>query len=288
MSDARHFRTDQAINPYYSDSPLNPEKAQEEHQAIQYAFRQAGISVIPVVSPETSQDGVYTANWALVRGSTAILARLPDVRKSEESYARQLLEAHGLTVVSVPDGLHFSGQGDALACGNYLFCGKGYRSDEAAQKFAADTLGYTRIQLQALPQRDSFGKPLINPVSGWADSFFYDIDLAISIIRAPEIDSASQAVTPGIVAYCPDALTKESAEKIEALPDIDTIHVSLYEAQQKFACNLVSTGETVIMGDGALELKGNLEAHGLTVVTPHIEELAKGGGYVRCTSLTLA
>ena len=29
----------------------------------------------------------------------------------------------------------------------------------------------------------------------------------------------------------------------------------------------------------------DVESAGLSVITPHVDELAKGGGYIRCTSL---
>lgn len=284
MSDALNFSAEQAINPYYFDSHTDTMLAQAEHDSIRSALEAAGVVVVTTPSPKESQDGVYTANWALVRGDKAVPARLPNVRKAEEAYARKALQDLGKELVEVPEGLRFSGQGDALACGDFLFCGKGYRSDEAAQAFAADALGYTRIQLQTIPQLDEAGKPVINAISGWEDSFFYDIDLALSIIRHPEGDQ------PGLIAYCPDAFTEESRVKIAGLVEngaIATIEVSLDEAERAFACNLVSTGETVVMGDGAPEFKATLEAHGLTVVTPHIQELSKGGGYIRCTTLTL-
>lgn len=281
MSDALNFSAEQAINPYYFDSHTDVSAAQTEHDSIRLALQAAGVDVITTPSPSDSQDGVYTANWALVRGDKAILSRLPDVRKAEEACARAALQRLGKTIIEPPEGLRFSGQGDALACGNYLFCGMGYRSDEAAQQFAAQTLGFTRIQLQTIPQLDEQGEPVINAVSGWADSFFYDIDLALSIIRHPE------GKNRGLIAYCPEAFTPESQERINAIDDIDFIKVSLDEAERAFACNLVSTGETVIMGDTAPELKANLEAHGLTVITPHIQELSKGGGYIRCTTLSL-
>lgn len=284
MSDALNFSAEQAINPYYFDSHTDVSAAQLEHDSIRTALESAGVNVVRVTSPVESQDGVYTANWALVRGDVAILARLPNVRKAEEAYARKVLADLGKAIIEVPEGLRFSGQGDALACGDYLFCGSGYRSDVAAQKFAADTLGYTRIQLQTVPQLDEVGQPVVNAVSGWEDSFFYDIDLALSVIRHPENN------TPGIIAYCPEAFTEESRAKIEELKVagvIIPITVSLDEAERAFACNLVSTGETVVMGDGAPELKANLESHGLKVLTPHIRELSKGGGYIRCTTLTI-
>lgn len=284
MSDALNFSAEQAINPYYFDSHTDTSAAQQEHDSIRNALESAGVNVVTTTSPSDSQDGVYTANWALVRGNIAIPARLPNVRKAEEAHARAVLRDLGKELVEVPEGLRFSGQGDALACGDLLFCGKGYRSDEAAQKFAADTLGYTRIQLQTIPQLDEAGQPIINAISGWEDSFFYDIDLALSIIRHPSGD------TPGLIAYCPEAFTEESRMTLEELQKtgtIEAITVSLEEAEQAFACNLVSTGETVVMGDGAPNLKSELETRGLTVLTPHIRELSKGGGYIRCTTLTL-
>jgi N-dimethylarginine dimethylaminohydrolase len=281
MSDAQHFSAEQAINPYYDDQNVDLSKAVSEHHFITQALSAAGITIAAVPSPIDSQDGVYTANWALVRGDTAILARLPDVRKAEEEYARQVLEQLGKTVIDVPKGLKFSGQGDALACGNFLFCGQGYRSDEKAQAFAAKKLGYERIQLQTVPELDDDGVPMNNAISGWADSFFYDIDLALSIIKAPKADEK------GLIAYCPEAFTPESQKILAEFEGVEKIRVSLEEATRAFACNLVSTGETVIMSAHAPKLKQSLESHGLKVLTPEVAELAKGGGYIRCTTLTI-
>jgi N-dimethylarginine dimethylaminohydrolase len=68
---------------------------------------------------------------------------------------------------------------------------------------------------------------------------------------------------------------------------MNKIEVSLAEATTGFACNLVSTGETVIMSAHAPEFQANIEAHGLHTITPDVTELGKGGGYIRCTTLTL-
>lgn len=281
MSGADYFANDQPINPYYHDESIDVQAATAEHNAIKTALQSAGVMVKSVAPPSTSQDGVYTANWALVRGDKAVLARLPNARKAEEDWAEQALQDLGKTVVRVPEDWRFSGQGDALPCGNYLFCGSNYRSDEAAQDFAARTLGYERIQLQAIPQLDETGQPKINASSGWPDSFYYDIDLALAIIKPPV------AGEKGVIAYCPEAFTPESRAKLEALDTIEKIIVSEQEAREAFACNLVSTGKTVVMSATAPNLKAELENRGLTVITPVIKELAKGGGYIRCTTLTL-
>lgn len=281
MSDALHFSIDQPINPYYGNDSLNLAKATEEHHAIRDALEKAGVAVVTVPSPVNSQDGVYTANWAIVKGDIAVMARLPDVRKAEEAHAETILASLGKTIVKLPSNVKFSGQGDALQCGPYLFCGSGYRSDESAQKQAADALGLERIQLQTVPMRDTHGKPVINEISGWADSFFYDIDLALAIIRPPSDNRK------GLIAYCPEAFTPESQKMLAGFDAVDTILISLEEAQQAFAANLVSTGTCVVMSAHAPQLKAELEARGLTVYCPEVQELAKGGGYIRCTSLSL-
>ncbi len=286
MSDALNFSSTQAINPHYFDPNANPKLAQTEHDATKAALEEAGITVIQVPSPTDSQDGVYTANWALVRGNKAVLARLPNVRKAEEEYARAVLTELGKTVIDAPAEYRFSGQGDALACGDYLFCGNGYRSDIQAQEFAANELGYKRIQLRTIPQVNENGEQVVNAVSGWEDSFFYDIDLALSVLRAPTNKK------PGLIAYCPEAFDARSKEILANIStttngSIEAITIDYEEVVHAFAANLVSTGETVVMGSHAPNFAKKLTSLGFKVITPEISELLKGGGYIRCTSLAL-
>lgn len=281
MSDAQNFTNDKPINPYYHEESVDRTKATKEHKHIKSLLEEAGIEVISVPSPKGCQDGVYTANWGLVRDDKVVLSCLPNARKNEENYAKSIFEKLGKVVYEVPDGLKFSGQGDALPCGDLLFCGSGYRSNVEAQAFAADTLNLKRIQLQTIPQLNANGTPHINTSSGWPDSFFYDIDLALSIIKAPENDEK------GLIAYCPEAFTPESQAILATLNEVDKLEVSLYEAREAFACNLVSTGKTVIMSAHAPKLATELQELNITVLSPNITELAKGGGYIRCTTLTL-
>jgi N-dimethylarginine dimethylaminohydrolase len=272
MSGAEHFSVEE-LNPY-SDKSNQPDvsKAVNEHSSIKTALEQAGVTVVKVDAPEGCQDGVYTANWALVRGDTAVMASLPNMRQAEEPFAEEYLRAQGKKIIKAP--YRFSGQGDALPCGNYLFTGSQYRTDPRMHQFLADTLGYEVISLQTVPELDEAGNPMTNAVTGWPDSFFYDIDLAISILRED------------LIAWCPEAFTVESQEKLRALP-IRKIEVSFEEATKGFACNLLSTGETVVMSNHAPDFQAAIEAEGLLTITPDITELIKGGGFIRCTTLTL-
>ncbi|HET9174139.1 MAG TPA: arginine deiminase-related protein [Candidatus Saccharimonadales bacterium] len=273
MSGAAYFSDQYAINPYMDSSvAVQRDGATAELATIQADLESAGVTVTRVAEPENCQDGVYTANWGLVRGNTVVLSYLPNMRRAEQPHAEKILTDMGYETIKAP--YRFSGQGDALPCGNYLFCGSVYRTDPLMHDFLAEQLGYEVIGLQTIPAVDQNNQPIINSVSGWPDSFFYDIDLALSVL------------SPSLIAWCPGAFTPESQEKIRALP-LEKIEVSFTEATDGFACNLVSTGETVIMSARAPELKAAIEAKGLKTITPAITELAKGGGYIRCTTLTL-
>jgi N-dimethylarginine dimethylaminohydrolase len=282
MSGADYFDDSAAINPFMDKTvKIDREKAAAEHAAIREALQSIGVKVIQVTPPIDCQDGVYTANWALVRGDKAVMSTLPGARKGEEAYAEQILTDLGKQTFKVPDSLHFSGQGDALPCGNYLFAGSGYRTDAAAHQFVADTLGYEVITLEAVPQRNWLRRPVINKDSGWPDSFFYDIDLALSILRGPT------ETQKGLIAWCPEAFMPSSQQKLRDFDGVEKIEISIDEAKNAFACNLVSTGSGVVMSDHAPVFKAELVSRGFKVITPDITELLKGGGYIRCTTLTL-
>lgn len=275
MSGADYFDDGFAINAHMDATlQVDQPKAMAEHAAIRQAFEQAGIKVTKVDAPADCQDGVYAANWGLCRGNKVILSALPNKRQAETPYAEQILRNLGKEIVKVPDGLRFSGQGDALPCGNLLFIGSQYRTDQAVHQFVAEQLGFEVVGLQTIPLLNDHNQPVTNAITGWPDSFFYDLDLALAVI------------SPELIAWCPDAFLPDSRAKIAALP-LDKIEVSLEEAQRGFACNLVSTGETVIMSNHAPQLQAELEKRGLKTITPEVTELLKGGGFIRCTSLTL-
>ncbi len=280
MSDAGYFDST-GLNPLSDvDESTNLELARSEHQGIRDAMTLAGISVVQVEAPDDCPDGVYAANWGLCIDDAVVFSRLPRQREAEGSYVRQLfltdkrLRRQFNRLIDPP--YLFSGQGDALVCGDYIFCGQGYRTDPRMHGYLARIFPDKRVvSLQTVPLLDDDGSPVINPISGLADSYFYDLDLAFSILG------------PGIIAWCVDAFTPESQTVIRNLAGFKKIEVAYDEAVTRFACNLISTGETVVMSAGAPKFQAAIEAAGLKTVTPPVRELAKGGGYIRCVSLTL-
>jgi len=285
MSGADYFGDDDAINVLMDAKiPVDVEQAIQEHISIKLALEDAGITVKKIDAPQDCQDGVYTANWALIRHGKALMARLPNTRKPEEPYALQAVKDQGLEPLILPENVErFSGQGDALSCGDIVFTQSPFRTTTDAHPYLKDWLGFREvIDLQTKPARwFKFGPAKKNKVSGWPDSPTYDIDLAIAIIKWPENGQK------GLVAWCPQAFKWRSRRKLRAYDGVDKIEVSRKEALQAFALNLVSTGETVIMNSGAPVFEKALQARGLRTVALDLPELRKGGGSIRCSTLTL-
>ncbi len=287
MSGAEYMSNALAINPYmHSDEPFDVQKAVEQHTGIWRALEGIGIEVIKREAPKDCQDGIFTANEALLGldNQTMLMARLPKGREEETPYFDKIFRELNKKVVYLPNpDWFFSGQGDALRYGPYLLAGQKFRTEPGPEvhKFIADNLGYEVISLQAKALLNDGGSLNINEVTGLPNSEFYDIDYAVAPIRWP-----SDAQT-GLLVVCREALEPESITKLEALPNTEIIWAPYEEATGVSACNLVATGEAVVMNAGAPVLEQALRDHGLHVVTTVNDELKKNGGSVRCTTLTL-
>ncbi len=254
VSDAAHFWIDYEINPYmHTDVQPDPAAAAVEHEAIVAAHRQAGRRVEYIPSAPQCPDMVFTANAALVRGGRAVLGYPPPERKAEIPYFHEWLTHHGFDVIEAAHP--FSGQGDALACGDLLLAGYGQRTDRSIHTVLAKELGYEVVPLRTVSPR------------------WYDLDLAVAVIDTHTL------------AYCPQALDPPSRKRLHQL-GLELIEVDLDEAMQ-FALNLISDGVTVTMTNRAPGLAAVLRRRGLQVIELDTTELSKGGGGVRCTALTL-
>lgn len=272
MSGADYFDVSAEINSYmHTKEPVDHDQAKADFKNIRAAIEEAGIQVVKTDPPKNCHDGIFTANWGLSRGDTVVLSSLPPQRMPELETAEKVFNELGKKIIRPP--YRFSGQGDSLPAGNLLFCGSKYRTDPRMHEFLAHELGYEVLSLEAIPELDTNGDPVTNVATGWPDSFFYDLDLGICVIR------------PDLIAWYPGAWTPQSQEKIRAT-NIKKIEISQSEAMS-FACNLISTGETVVMTNHAPKLKAAFEAEGLTVLTVDVHELGKAGGFIRCTTLTL-
>lgn len=287
VSGAQYMSNDLPLNPYMNASEaFDTQLAMQQHAGIVASLRRIGVEVVQCDPPAGCQDGVFMANIGLLGSDnqTVLLAQLPEGRRDETPYYEKILEKLGKKVIHAPDPTwYLSGQGDALRYGPYLLAGQGFRTTPGPQShaFMQAALGYTVVSLQTVGLTNPDGTPSINLVTGLPNSEFYDIDYALAPIRWP---SNSQV---GILAVCKEAFTKESIEKILAIPNTEIIWVPYDEATNVSACNLVSTGNAVAMNAGAPVLEAALRERGLVVDTTLNDELKKNGGSVRCIGLTI-
>jgi N-dimethylarginine dimethylaminohydrolase len=285
MSSAEYFTDQFAINALMDSAiPVDSSKAITEHSCIKAALEGVGVEVVTVAAPVDLQDGVYTANWALVYKGNALLARLPSTRKDEEAYAEKYLKDLGIKTIKLPINVErFSGQGDSLVCGDIVFVQSPYRTTVDAHPYLESELGLTKIvALRTKPSRwFGIGPSKKNKITGWPDSPTYDLDLAVAVLKPP---SNSRK---GLIAWCPDVFTDASRKIMNNFDEVEKIEVSKDEAMKSYALNLVSTGSAVVMNDGAPIFKAAIESKGLSVTTLALPELKKGGGSIRCSTLNL-
>lgn len=219
MCSAEYFRIDYEINPYMNTA-VQPDLAGAiaEHRRIVDAHLTAGRKVEFIDADPACPDMTYTANAAVVRGDRAVLATLPRERAAETPHYREWLQAAGFEVAETR--YRFSGQGDALACGDLLLAAHGQRTDERAHRILARHLNYEIVSLRTTSSR------------------WYDLDLAVAVIHAGRT-----------LAYHPEALDTASLRRLRGL-GLDLIPVQAAEAA-RFALNLISDGRTVTMTSGA-------------------------------------
>ena len=180
VSDTRHYRIDYEINPYMCTAVQpDPASAAAEHATIVAAHRAAGRIIHFISAAPECPDMVYTAIAALVRGDRAVLGSPPPQQRPRSPTSEPGCRRTVIEVLDAPYA--FSGQGDALPCGDLLLAGHGQRTDRRMHAVLADHLGYDILALRTSgPQ-------------------WYDLDLAVAVIHNPHT-----------IAYCPAALDRPS------------------------------------------------------------------------------
>jgi len=262
MCEPRHFSVQYAINPWMKGNlgRTSSAIAREQWDALRAAIIEAGGSVETIEPDPALPDMVFTANVAAIVGGDAVLSRFchPE-RRREADHAARWLEARGLRVHRLPDGIDMEGTGDLLRdfARPFTWAGYGWRTSLEAHEHAARLLDYEIVTLR-----------LVNPR-------FYHLDVCL----AP--------LTHGHVMYYPGAFDAASVAIIEdRLPHEHRIVVSEDDALN-FACNAIPCGDSVILHRASERLTGQLEDAGYRVVAVDLSQFMLAGGSARCLVLPL-
>jgi len=251
------YGIDYEINAWMNRArPSDPLASRAQWNALRVLLADAGAE-IEILAPRPGlPDLVFTANAALIYRDRAVLSHFRhEQRQGEEPLDEAWLAEHGFTVERPPAGCYFEGAGDALFCGDTLYAGYRLRSDARGQQQIGERLGCRVIPLELV------------------DPYYYHLDTCFCPLSA------------GRALFYPAAFDEYAVRVLrDQIPDL--IEVTTPEAQ-RFACNAVVVGRTVITNTGCPNLQSQLTQRGFTARETPLDEFVKAGGSAKCLTLRL-
>jgi len=245
------------INPWMNtERQADHPQAVDQWNALRQHIESAGARVSLVEPVDGLPDLVFTANAAMIYGRRAILSRFRHPqRQGEEPHNRRWFAEHGFEVIDPPANFNFEGAGDALFCGDTLYAGYRMRSDAAGHQAIGQMLGVRVLPVELVDPRyyhlDTCFCPLAPDTAIWYPAAFDDYGR-----RAIE-------------EHVPNLLAVEQAEA------------------ERFACNAVVLGRTVITNTGCDRMAAALATEGYKPIATPLDEFVKAGGSAKCLTLRL-
>jgi len=256
MCPPTYFDVTYSINPWMDPSrPVDVGRAGAQWDALRRLYADLGHCVDLVDPAPGLPDMVYAANGGLVLDGTAIGVRFrhPYRRDEEEIYLRRLA---GLAPRGAHRPAHVNeGEGDFLAVGGLILAGTGFRTERAAHAEVARLLARPVHSLELVDPR------------------FYHLDTALCVLD------------DDLIAYLPAAFAAESRVWLErTFPG--AIRVDERDALV-FGLNAVSDGRHVVLSVEATGFAAQLRERGFEPIGVEFDEIRRGGGAVKCATLTI-
>ena len=252
-----YYGIEYEINPWMSKHRGSaPERAQMQWRKLYETILSLGAKVELMTPQPGLPDLVFTANAGLIFRNDFYSSRFRhEVRARETPHFDAWMAAAGFAVHTLPQVAYFEGAGDALFCGEHLFAGYRIRSDVRGHQYLGGALSR-----QVLPIE------LVNP-------YFYHLDTCFC------------PLAPGEAIYHPEAFDAYGRRVLEAhIPRL----LAVGEADaQRFGCNAVVVGKTVVVNAGCDKLASDLRSWGYAVAPVELDEFIKSGGSAKCLTLRL-
>jgi N-dimethylarginine dimethylaminohydrolase len=252
-----YYGIEYEINPWMSRARgSSPDKARGQWQNLHDTLVGLGVTVELMTPQPGLPDLVFTANAGVVFANRFFSSRFRhEVRARETPYFDAWFGEHGWNVETLPEGMYFEGAGDALFCGRTLFAGYRIRSDVRGHQHLA-----TLLKRQVLPLE------LVN-------ASFYHLDTCFCPLASGE------------ALFFPDAFDRYGQKVIRS--HIPRLIEAQPEEAQRFGCNAVVVGKTVVMNTGCEKLAADLRVLGYTPIGVELDEFIKSGGSAKCLTLRL-
>ena len=247
-----YFGIEYEINPWMNvQKGSDAARARQQWDSLHRNLLDLNVIVELIQPVKGLPDLVFTANCGLVYEKLFISSRFRyGVRQGEAPHFEQWARDRGFEVVTMPQGFHFEGAGDALFCGETLIAGYRFRSDVKSHQWIGDRIGREVLPLELVDPR------------------FYHLDTCFC------------PLAPDLALYYPGAFDEYG---ISVLRDRikHLIEVAPEEAIS-FSCNAVVVGRTVLLSEGAPKLAADLEKRGYQVRPLCFSEFIKSGGSAKC------
>jgi len=245
------------INPWMDMSrQADHAVAVEQWKSLHQRIEDAGARVSLLEPVPGLPDLVFTANAAMIYRRQALVSRFRHrQRQGEEPYNRRWFAENGFEIVDVPENLSFEGAGDALFCGDTLYAGYRMRSDAVGHQQIGLTIGCRVIPVELV------------------DARYYHLDTCF----CPLADGEAIWYPPAFDDYGQRAIREHVGNLLE---------VERIEAE-RFACNAVVIGRTVITNTGCDQLHAAISGRGYTPIATPLDEFVKAGGSAKCLTLRL-
>jgi N-dimethylarginine dimethylaminohydrolase len=243
------------INPWMSRAHnALPTLARNQWDRLRQTLIPLGARIELMIAQQNLPDMVFAANAGLVSGKKFIRSNFRYVeRRGEEAHFEKWFSNSGYEIVRLPEGLYFEGEGDALFCGDVLFCGYRFRSDIRSHQAIGDILKSLVISVELVDDR------------------FYHLDTCFCPL-------------PGGEAIWYPAAFDEYGQKVVRQRVKDLVEVCPEEAAH-FACNAVVLGKDIVLADRSPQLCQSLKERGYRTHELPMSEFIKSGGACKCLTL---
>ncbi len=271
MCPPTYFDIDYSINPWMDvEYKVDHKKAQDQWQNLYETINKILLvkgGKIQLMEPVKGSPDLVFIDAGLTYGFEDKKIFIPSnfmhlERQAEADIFADWFADNGYELVWLDEDYKFEGHGDTLWAGNSkLFCGYGFRSQEASFEQIYETLvnKLEYVNFEMIPLE-------------LVDSRFYHLDTCFC------------PISETVVLCFEDALSPKSLDLLKTKMEI--IAVSEADAL-KFACNSLVIDKNIIIPTGAIQTNDKLEKLGYTVHQVDVSEFMKSGGACKCMSMQI-
>jgi len=254
MCPPNFFKVAYKINPWMGGT-VDTQLAHKQWNSLKTAIEKCGVTVKTIEPDSSVPDMVFCCNSGLVYHNKVYLAhfRYPE-RQAERKFYEAWYRKNGFEVFGDTE-YYFEAGGDCTFTNkDTLFAGYGFRSQKEV---------YDKIQ--------KLGDFKIVRCELVYDKYYH-------------MDTCFCYLGSNLALWYPKAFSEDSQQRMKK--EIDLIEVTEKDAE-RFVCNSIAFGKTVIVPKGCDDIKPVLEKRGYEVVYVDLSEFLKGGGACQCLVLKI-